>query len=310
MEDWKYRMRVFLTGGTGFIGRYVVKHLEKEGSNILLLTPVSKENIFSVIKSKKVDIVSGDLSDIDRWETKLKQFKPDTTIHLAWEGIPDYGVKTSIKNLKYGLNLFEELAEIGCKKIICTGSCWEYGQNQGKISEDSPIKSSNAFTAAKNALHCLGREIARENNIQFIWTRLFYVYGPGQRGKSLIPYIIKYIKEGKKPKIKTPSARNDFIYVEDVAKAIVAILKKCNRSTVYNIGSGYSTSIQDIFKIVYSKLNLQHKLKNEPFNTENICSDNFWADISKIKKEIGWKPKTIIKEGIHKTVLYYNSFAS
>ena len=218
-------MRIFLTGATGFIGRYVLKHLEKEGYNILLLTRTSKENIFSIVKTKKVDIVSGNLSDINKWEDKLKQFKPEATIHLAWEGIPDYGVKTSIKNLKYGLNLFEELADLGCKKIICTGSCWEYGQNQGKISEDLPVKSSNAFTTAKNALHLLGREIAKENNMQFIWTRLFYVYGPGQRGNSLIPYIIKCLEEGKEIRIKTPSARNDFIYVEDVAKAIVAILK-------------------------------------------------------------------------------------
>jgi nucleoside-diphosphate-sugar epimerase len=298
-------MKVFLTGGTGFIGRYVVNQLEKEGFNILLLTRASKENIFSVIKSKKVDIVSGNLSDINKWKNKLKQFKPDTTIHLAWEGIPDYGVGTSIKNLKYGLNLFEELAELGCRKIICTGSCWEYGQNQGEISEDLSVKSSNVFTAAKNALHWLGREIAKENNIQFIWTRFFYVYGPGQRENSLIPYIIKCVKEGKKPKIKTPSARNDFIYVDDVAKAIVAILKKCDQSTVYNIGSGYSTSIQDIIKIVYSELNLQHKPKDKLFNTKNICSDNFWADISKIEKEIGWKPKMDIENGIKKIISFY-----
>ena len=296
-------MKVFITGGTGFIGRYVLKHLEKEGYNILLLTRASKENISSIIKSKKVDIVSGDLSDINKWKNKLIQFKPDTTIHLAWEGIPDYGVNKSIKNLKYGLNLFEELAEIGCKKIICTGSCWEYGQNQGKISEDFPVKSSNAFTTAKNALHLLGREIAIENNMQFIWTRLFYVYGPGQRGNSLIPYIIKCVKEGKKPKIKTPSARNDFIYVEDVAEAIVTILKKCNQSTVYNIGSGYSTSIQEIVREVCNCYNIEYIQKNKQWTEDQTI--NFWADISKIKKKIGWEPKVNIVEGVKNTVSYY-----
>lgn len=302
MEGWKFKMRVFLTGGTGFIGRYVVKHLEKEGCNILLLTCASKENIPPIMKSKKIKIVLGNLSDINKWKNKLTQFKPDTTIHMAWEDIPDYGVKKSIKNLKYGLNLFEELAEIGCKKIICTGSCWEYGQNQGKLSEDFPTRPSNAFTTAKNALHYLGREIAKENNMQFIWTRLFYVYGPGQRGNSLIPYIINCVKEGKELRIKTPSARNDFIYVEDVAKAIVAILEKSNQNTVYNIGSGYSTSIQDIIKIIYSKLHLHCKPKDNIFNIKNVYSDNFWADISKIEKEIGWEPKITIEEGIQNII--------
>lgn len=303
MEDWKYRMRIFLTGGTGFIGRYVLKHLEKERYNILLLTRTSKENFSSIIKSKKVDIVLGNLSDINKWKNKLIKFKPDATIHLAWEGIPDYGVKTSIKNLKYGLNLFEELAEIGCKKIICTGSCWEYGQNQGKISEDLPIKPSNAFTAAKNALYWLGREIAKENNIQFIWTRLFYVYGPGQRENSLIPYIINCVKEGKELRIKTPSARNDFIYVEDVAKAIVAILENCNQSTVYNIGSGYSTSIQEIIREICNCYNIEYIQKSKQLTEDQAI--NFWADISKIKKEIGWVTKVNIVEGVKSTVPYY-----
>jgi len=307
MEGWKYKMRIFLTGGTGFIGRYVLKHLEKEGYNILLLTRASKENFSSIIKSKKVNIVSGNLTDIDKWKNKLIQFKPDTTIHLAWEGIPDYGIETSIKNLKCGLSLFEKLASLGCKKIICTGSCWEYGQNQGKISENLLVKSSNAFTTAKNALHCLGREIAKENNMQLIWTRLFYVYGPGQRENSLIPYIIKCVKEGKELKIKTPSARNDFIYVEDVAKAIVAILKKCNQNTVYNVGSGYLTSIQDITNIIYNELNFKHKSKDDLSKTEKNCYDNFWADISKIKKELEWGPKISIHEGIKKMIFSYDN---
>lgn len=295
-------MKVFVTGGTGFIGQYVVRRLYKKGHKLLILSVQPKSQKLNFPKT--VEFVEGDLANIESWKSNVKNFQPDAAIHLAWEGIPDYGVETSIKNLKYGLNLFEELAEIGCKKIICTGSCWEYGQNQGEISEDLPVKSSNAFTAAKNALHWLGREIAKENNIQFIWTRLFYVYGPGQRENSLIPYIIKCAREGKDPKIKTPSARNDFIYVGDVAKAIVAILKKCNQSTVYNIGSGYSTSIQDIIKIVYSELNLQYQLKDKILNTKNIYSDNFWVDISKIKKEIGWESKTTICEGIKNTILY------
>jgi len=108
------------------------------------------------------------------------------------------------------------------------------------------------------------------------------------------------VKEGKKLKIKTPSARNDFIYIDDAAKSIVMILEKCNQSTIYNIGSGHPTSIYNIIKIVYNELNIQYKQKDKPFKLDNILFDNFWADISKIKKEIGWEPKIGIHEGIKK----------
>ena len=149
------------------------------------------------------------------------------------------------------------LAETSCKRIVVTGSCFEYGKQRGRIKEDSALKPFSAFSAAKNSLHQLGSKIAKKNNMQFIWTRLFYVYGPGQRQNSLIPYIINCVKEGKKPDIKTPLSKNDFIYVKDIADAISMILKKCSKSAVYNIGSGESTSVQDIIKIVNDNLNFE-----------------------------------------------------
>ena len=295
-------MKVFVTGGTGFIGLYVVRELSKRGHKLLILSNQSKNQTLDFPKT--VEFVEGDLGNIESWKFNVKSFQPEATVHMAWEGIPDYRVKASIRNLKYGLNLFQELVELRCKKIICTGSCWEYGQNQGKLSEDSLIRPSNAFTAAKNALHWLGREITKESNTQFIWTRLFYVYGPGQRENSLIPYIIKCTKEGKKPKIRTSFVKNDFVYAEDVASAITMILRKCKQSTIYNIGSGHSNSVKEVVNMVYDSL----KIKNE-FGVDSICKDealceDYWADISKFEMEIGWEPKTNIHDGIKKTIDY------
>jgi nucleoside-diphosphate-sugar epimerase len=300
-------MRVFVTGGTGFIGAHVVKKLESEGDTLLLLSRGSKATYSLLNIPKTVNIISGDLSDINSWKEKVERFQPQATIHMAWEGLPDYGYKTSIRNLKYGLDFVTMLAELGCKRVITTGSCWEYGRKYEKLSEDITPISNNAFTAAKNALHWMGREIAKENNMQFIWTRLFYVYGPGQREASLIPYIIKCVSEGKKPEIKTLSARNDFIYVEDVAEAISMLVKNCKQSGVYNIGSGYSTSIQQIIEVIYDEFYLQYNVASTPQNDSIV---DFWADISRIKRDTGWKPKIGIQEGIKKIINHYHEITS
>jgi nucleoside-diphosphate-sugar epimerase len=284
-------MKVFVTGGTGFIGKYVVKKLECEGHNILLLSRKP------AIATKKVKTFVGNLADIDRWKNKVKHFKPQATIHMAWEGLPDYGAVVSIKNLEYGLDLINMLTEIGCKRIICTGSCWEYGQKQGKVSEESPVEPLNAFSASKNALYWLGRELARENDIAFIWTRIFYVYGPGQRQTSLIPYIISCAKGNKKPVIKNPFAKNDFVYVEDVAAAISMILKNCEQSRIYNIGSGYSVRVKDIVRMIYDNFGLEYE-----DNSTSESFVDFWADISKINRDLGWEPKIDINEGIQRMI--------
>ena len=291
-------MKVFITGGTGFIGTHLIKKIQDKNHDILLLTLEGEkppETLPTDIKT-----IEGNLSNIDKWRNRLEKFQPETTIHMAWEGLPNYDYKTSVRNLEYGINLVTMLSKIGCKSIICTGSCWEYGKKHGKISENETPISTNPFTAAKNAFNIIGNEIARENNMNFIWARLFYVYGPGQRPYSLIPHIINSIKNGKKPDIKTPDAKNDFVYVEDVARALSMILEKSKKSANYNIGSGYSTSVKDVVEIVCEKYDFDWEIALD--HQVNKSSVDFWADISKIKKETGWNPRIDISDGIEKTI--------
>jgi UDP-glucose 4-epimerase len=248
MEESRFKMNIFITGGTGFIGQHVTQQLIRDGHTLLLLCLEHEELPQS---AKKATIIRGDLSTIECWKKDVEGFGPQATVHMAWEGIPNYDFKNSAKNLIYGLNFITMLAEIGCPRVLCTGSCWEYGQKTGELHEDSPVKPSNPFTTAKQALHMMGREIAREKNMEFIWTRLFYVYGPGQKSHSLIPHIINSIRSGDHPNIKTPNSRNDFVYVEDAARAISILSTTEPKGEIYNIGSGYSTEIADIINMVY-----------------------------------------------------------
>ena len=294
-------MKVFITGGTGFIGKHVTNKLAEEGFDLLLLS--QNPNFILPAKAKTV---TGDLASIEKWIKEVKDFSPDAVLHMAWEGIPDYSYTMSVKNLNYGLSLLDAIAGIGCKYFLSTGSCWEYGKQTGRLDEETPIKPLNAFTASKNALHWLGRETAKEYLMQFVWTRFFYVYGPGQKETSLIPYLINCVKAGKNPEAKNPFAQNDFIYVEDVAEAIYKIIKNCKESGVYNIGSGYLTSVQDIVKNIFDAFGSSEKYKVVKPGPTDVFS-GFYADISKIIKETGWEPKTGIKEGIQKTIDYYKS---
>jgi nucleoside-diphosphate-sugar epimerase len=296
-------MRVFVTGGTGFIGSYLVNELRGRGHEVLLL---SRQYQSAPEKISGVTVLPGSLADIAGWAERVKKFQPRAAVHLAWEGLPDYSVKPSIRNLDYGLKLVTLLAEAGCESIIGTGSCWEYGRQTGELNEDMVPQPDNAFTAAKNALRQLGGEIAREHVRHFIWTRLFYVYGPGQRETSLIPHIIGSIKQGKRPDLKAPAAKNDFIYVEDVARAITAIVERQVGSGVYNIGSGISTSVGQIVDITCRKLDFTVEGSGQGKMPDGNMVD-FWADISRIERATGWEPETGIEEGIEKTIEYYRT---
>ena len=142
-------MRIFITGGTGFIGSHLIPKLADGKNKLLVLTRNSK----NLVKYKRVTCLKEDLSKINNWKEELKKFKPEVVVHLAWEGIPDYSSPNSITNLKYGLDLLQILETVGCKKILVTGSLWEYGLQKGRLSEKTSVHPLNAFTAAKNSLN-------------------------------------------------------------------------------------------------------------------------------------------------------------
>jgi nucleoside-diphosphate-sugar epimerase len=287
-------MRIFITGSTGFIGKHVLNNLSKNPENRILA--LSMERGVLTKNNKNLEIIDGSLEELNHWSKKVREFNPDVCIHLAWYGIPDHGHEPSLKNLQNSLKLFLFLKEIKCKKIIVPGSCFEYGIKQGVLNETEPPRPTDPFTASKTSILLMGQDIFKNTETKFIWARLFYVYGPGQRDASLIPSIVGSIRQGQIPDIRKPDARNDFVYVEDVANAINKLVLNPVESGIYNVGSGETTSIREIISLVY-KIS---KIKEPIIEAKGGDNVDFKADISKIKKAINWTPQTKINAGIEK----------
>jgi len=299
-------MRIFVTGGTGFIGSCVVDRLRREGHDLLLLLRKPPAPPATAALQEPPRVVVGTLAEPDSLADALRHFQPDTALHLAWEGIPDYGAKNSLRNLRYGLDLFDLLIHAGCRRIISSGSCWEYANKAGQIPEEAPVAASNPFTAAKIALHWMGKEIAREKKTLFIWTRFFYVFGPGQKPASLVPHILESIRGERLPDIRTPSARNDFVYVDDVASALASVVKTQFQDAVLNIGSGRSHSILTILEHLYGLFGLPCPAQLLTRASDSAPVD-FWADISRIRQSTGWRPTTPIEEALRSVFLAFSN---
>ena len=298
-------MKIFITGGTGFIGSHLVPKLIPRGHRLLLLSRRTPRKRYG----NSVRFIKGNLHSPKIWEGAVRKFKPDAIIHLAWEGIEarDFGPDMSLANLIASLRLIAFAAEIGCKKFLSTGSCWEYGVVGGRVKESDILQVPNhvpAFITAKRAVRDMGEQFSIESGMRFLWARLFFVYGPGQRSESLIPHLAHSIKDGVEPDIQNKSGGNDFIYVGDVAEALLEILEKSKKQrVVYNIGSGHLIGVGKVVREVH---------KNFHFTVPRWCFSRvrpkgFYASIAKIKREIRWSPKTSLPEGIRKTLIYYQN---
>ena len=297
-------MNILITGGSGFIGKSILEILVSNitDCSILCLTRSLKKNNF---KKKHVEWFKCDLKDVSTYKVRVQEFLPDAVIHLAWEGIPDFSLNQSFQNLQYSINFFETAFECkSVKKVIVTGSCFEYNNPNNICIENDSCISKDYFTWAKNSLRDFLQIETQKLNIIYCWARLFYVYGPNQRAASLIPTIINSLNSERIPDIRTPKNANDFIYVDDVASAILNMIKNEVPSGIYNLGSGFSTEILEICKICENIINGTSKLTNqlESQTQGTIKTVDFWADLGLSKKLLNWEPSTNIELGVKRMI--------
>lgn len=252
-------MRIYITGGTGFIGTRVVAQLKDKHT---------------------VKLLSGRLSDLLTIEKELRQFKPEVVIHLAWEGIPNVGSVMSAQNLKESLSFFELVSKLKISKLIGVGSAWEYE------SEAELIKSKHGpFVAAKKTLRVFGETLLQEYGGVFVWAIPFFVYGKGKKNVSLIPSLLAQAEEGQTPTPKNSDAWHDFVYVDDVARAIVLLATKKVASGFYDIGSGRLVRTGEIARAVAKIFSLP------PITLSNTAKNGHKANIRRLRKATGWEPR-------------------
>ena len=207
---------------------------------------------------------------------------------MAWHGIPNFNKKNFNINLEITKKLIQYSNPTNIKKIFISGSCFEYGDVNGEISENHKLKfKKNTLGEYKNKIR---KYVIQNSNKKIFWGRIFYAYGPNQRSGSLIPSAIKCLKENKTFDLKKPFDARDYIHVDDVSSAIISIVKKGNPG-IYNIGNGSPVLNYNLLEKIYSNFN---KIMNyKIFFYQNLKVNSFWSNSKKLIK-LGWKPKNSI----------------
>jgi UDP-glucose 4-epimerase len=283
-------MRIFITGASGFIGSRVLSLLE--GHEVLCLV----ENPQDVLQTAHIRSLVGDLAQPEGWKAELEKFAPEGCLHLAWAGLPDYSLSRCRANLDSGLQLIETLVDVGIKRIVMAGSCWEYGNASGAVRENDSAIDCGLFATTKRSLHMMLESVARDCGIEYRWGRVFFVYGPGQRTTSLIPLCHAAYAQGQQPEIRNPGVAQDFIYIDDVAKGLATLTQADVGSGVFNIGSGVPTTVGSVVNRI-----AQHFDVPPPFSLQEPES-GFWADVSEMKSVTGWQAQVSMSDGIAQTL--------
>lgn len=237
--------KVLVTGATGFIGGYVIRELLKNGHEVV----ASSSNIEKAKNHdwfKDVTYRELDLGKLDSQTDYFAYFeRPVKVIHLAWEGLPNYKSLFHIEeNLPRHISFLKNLVANGAKDITVTGTCFEYGMQQGALREDLPTYPDNPYALAKDTLRKYLEQLRKTIPFSFKWARLFYMYGEGQNKKSLYPQLMEALdKDAESFNMSGGEQIRDFLPVQTIASHIVAIAGQTGVEGPINCCSGKPVSV-------------------------------------------------------------------
>ena len=274
-------MKVALTGGTGFIGQHVRKLLAKSEHDILLV--VRKQSKIDELGANEKFVIADISEECNDWFDYLG--RPDVLLHLAWGGLPNYLDSYHVEvELPIQTKFLSKVVSSGLRKLVVTGTCYEYGLTSGALVESQETNPNTPYGIAKDLLRRELCEIQLRQNFELTWARIFYPYGDGQSEMSIYSQLRAAMLNGDQQfKIGSGKQVLDFISVEKVASTLVSLTTRCAGEGLVNIGSGEPQSVLDFVKDQIRVLGAQLEPLVGALPDRNFESQAFWADSSKLK---------------------------
>ena len=278
-------MKILVTGATGFIGNYVIQELLANNCKVIA-TSANEDKAGGASWFSQVTYIPFDLRDLDSGVNYQSFFNnPNAVIHLAWEGLPNYKSAFHIdENLPRHLAFLNNLIANGLKDLTVTGTCLEYGMQEGCLNEDMKTMPSNSYGIAKDELRKALQKVQQKTDIHLKWVRLFYMFGKGQSANSLFSQLDKALTNDETEfNMSGGEQVRDYLPVEKAATCIVKIALQKKVTGIINCCSGTPITVKQLVQNYLNEKNKKIFLNTGYYPYSDFEPMRFWGDNSKLK---------------------------
>lgn len=329
-------MKVLVTGAAGFIGFHLCLKLLKEGFEVigldnindyydvnlkyerLKLLGIKKEEIkdkLFVLSSlfKNFKFIKLDIENAQDLNTLCESENFDTVCNLAGQAGVRYSLEnphTYIQSNIVGfLNILEVCRNYNIKNLCFASSSSVYGLNESQPfkTTDKTDQPASLYAASKKANELMAHSYSHLFGINCTGLRFFTVYGPLGRPDMAPMIFAKSISEGEKINVfNNGEMSRDFTFIDDIIEGIYKVLKKPSKYKIYNIANSKAIKLLDFISILEKELNIKANKNFMPMQKGDVVST--YADISEVQKDLDYKPKTSLNEGIKIFVKWYKEY--
>lgn len=294
--------RILVTGATGFVGRQTLPLLLSRGFEVHAVTSqdLPREN-------RKEIWHRADLMDSRQVEMLMAEVSPSHLLHLAWIATPGTYLNSpdNLRWLQAGIELSRQFVAAGGARLVAAGSCAEYDWHYGFCSESlTPSNPRSLYGSCKHSLHLAAGAFARESRVSFAWGRIFFPYGPYEHPNRLIASVITSLLRGKTAECSAGFQVRDYIFVRDVADALVALVDSEITGTM-NVASGRGVMVKDIVLKIGEMLERPELVRLGALKSSIPEFPLVVGDVRALTEKLHWTPTYDLDDGLRSSIEWW-----
>jgi len=304
-------MKILVTGCAGFIGSHLVDRLLEQGYEVIGIDcftdyysrEIKEGNMSNALKNKNFELIEEDILEMDEFPEVDYVFHEAAQAGVRASWGKSFEIYTR-NNIEATQKLLEFYKDIKIKKFVYASSSSVYGDAELPMKEDSLLKPISPYGVTKLAGENLCYLYWKNYNVPTVSLRYFTVYGPRQRLDMAIHKFVKAILNNEEITVFGDGMQTrDFTYVNDAVEATILAAESNSVGEVFNIGGGSRVSVNDLIEMMEDIIGKKAKVKYIEKQKGDVRDT--LADVSKAKKELAWKPKVGIEEGLRKFVEWW-----